>query len=235
MSNADQDHAAGGSTIPTRVIHEAFVNSKHARQGYIQARKSDQGLEPARRQLQQAVLAYYEVLREYIKEHLEDYWHGKLPTNGNEGIAIFGYADTTADVPLSDFEPNGSLKDDAPINRDLGHHQQIQGLADINHDAGIATLRIRNYRAGLKQLEDTFNQTTVKHTQKKGSPLGNRVVTKEKSQQLDAGLLFTAARCLDEATKELGLLAEVEEGTPRTQITEETLEEVKAWREQNIE
>lgn len=232
MSKADEERASG---IPTRVIHNAYVQTKNARHQYIHARKNDSGIEAARRELQQAVLNYYEVLREYIQKHLDDFWHGKLPHDGSDGIAIFGYSDTTTTAPFSEFTPTGGLKDDAAILNELRDNQRILGVTDINEDAGVVTIQIRTYQAGLKHLDHLFDETQTQYDQKKGSPLGNRVVRKQTSQQLNTGLLFTAARCLDQATMELGLLAAVDEGTPRTQITEETLEEVKAWREQNIE
>lgn len=46
--------------------------------------------------------------------------------------------------------------------------------------------------------------------------------------------LVAASRALDRLARDLGLELEVSEGSPRTEITEEMIEEVEEWRKQNL-
>jgi hypothetical protein len=86
---------------------------------------------------------------------------------------------------------------------------------------------------GLKKLKDMFGQTEV--VQKEISDnFGTRTVSEEQHKPLPVKVLFRVARTLDEVADELGLLTTTDEKTHRSEITDDMIEEVDEWAEQNL-
>lgn len=86
---------------------------------------------------------------------------------------------------------------------------------------------------GLKQLQGAFNQTEIKQETVKDA-FGERTITREVNKKLPVEVLFDVSRVLDEAADEMGLLADVDAKSHRSEIPDELMEDVKKWEEENL-
>lgn len=194
-------------------------------------------------QLQHAVAAFYEVMRAHLVESPEGkrFFRGKLPDGpSDEGYGILARREHTEEIPLSDLpEPPEEAND-----REAMHHYQ-EALVDLERDGerflppanffkdddGTPTAEARyvTFTAGLKHLDDLFDQRVEVRVKEQSGPFGTRSAGNgffparerqraENNTEIHLQLrplreLINAARELDRAGRELDLLAETSESS----------------------
>lgn len=241
MSQADDPHPG----IPTRVIHESYVEMLNGMRQYYRAEQqgSQNHMQRAHADLQHKVLSFFEVLRPYLKSKnaVEEYWQGKPPDySGNDGVAVLD--SQTHRVPVDTDKLDKDWK-----NRSMEwlHEQAVNSqpmlngnakIEDLYHDSdsGTLLLQVNQYQTGLSQLDGKYNLTATK-VNRGSSYMRSHSSTETQKRKLPVDKLFAAAHALEEAADRLGKLAEIDEAVPRTEITKEMIDEVEEWRQQNLE
>lgn len=92
---------------------------------------------------------------------------------------------------------------------------------------------VEEYYRGLDHIERLQDMRERRRTVDSGM-MGKRESVEEVQKVLETAVLIDIAGTLDDAAAKLGFEPGVPDSAPRTKITEEALEEVKKWREQNI-
>lgn len=241
--SAEQDPTG----IPTRAIHEAYLDMQRALKEYRRAtdRGSQQARDRAHGEVQEAVLTLYEMLRPHIKHNsaVNEYWDGQPPSYPPEDAPREtpdpddGRGVLASQVHPQTYELNGTDPDELTTLRDW--HDAL-GVADTVRLTGVSAngeqvmVRYQTYEMGLRRLDDW--QTEFDTVQSDlGGFMGGRSSQKTVRQRVPIEKLRRAARELSNVAEELGALSEFDASTPRTKITDELIEEVDEWREQNIE
>lgn len=88
---------------------------------------------------------------------------------------------------------------------------------------------------GIAWIEDAQTQTVTIEESLPRSNAASTVVEKPALLSVDAIRLKQVILELNDVAKELGLSADVKSSTPRTEITEEMIEEVEQWRQNNLD
>lgn len=241
MSGSNDEKASG---IPMRVVHESYVEMLNAMRRYYRADQegSKQTRKRAQSNLQHKILSFYEVLRPYLKKKSggKKYWEGEIPDyDDDSGTAVL--RTQTKRVPI----PTEKLPDEWQDKKMSWLEEQIKNvdpslngnsrIGDIHHEEeqGVLLLLVKQYQAGLKHLEDKYDMT-VKRIERGSEYLRHHKNTRSDRRSLNIDLLMRAARSLEEAADDMGALAELSMSTPQTEITEEMLEEVEEWRQENL-
>lgn len=239
MSYGDEEH----SGIPTRAIHESYIEMQSALQKYRTAKDAQrQGpMTNAHGELQSGVLTFYELLRPHLKHEsgVSDYWDGKLPSyRGNEppdpdrGRGILQVQQATRAVGL-----DGVNTDRIETLRDWHDALELNGdirLAGVSGMGDKAFLTIHQYQKGLRHLDDWETKYTRTRTKKAGFMSDKTTETVER-QRIPIDRLKRAARELSDVADKLGALSDFNASEHRTEITEEQISRVEQWREENAQ
>lgn len=251
MSSNEDRH--GG--IPTRAIHEAYLDMQRALKRYRQATDQGHGSEwqQAHGDVQETVLTFYELLRPHIKhnEAVSDYWDGEPPSypgNGapdpEEGEGVIQVQTRTETQPITrDMTDEASFEEMAEWDlRDWHESLNLNGevrLRSVHADTTeegqpYVFVQYDSYQLGLRTLDDWQTRFRTKQTEL-GGFVGGTTQTETERQRVAMPKLKRAARELSEVAERLGALSEFDASTPRTEITEEDMEKVERWRQQNLD
>lgn len=240
MSGSDSEPTG----IPTRAIHEAYLDMQRALKQHRRA--TDRGghaeQQRAHGELQDAVLTLYEMLRPHIKHNsgVESYWSGEPPSyphNGHppdpkDGTAIISWQIHPDTYQLNGINPE-QQRGLADWHDEIGIADSVR-LHDIQLEEGVAMIRYQTYEMGLRRLDEW--RTEFQSTQTElGGFMGHKTREDPQRRRVPIDKLRRAARELAEAAEELGALSEFDASTPRTEITDELIEEVEEWRQENLE
>lgn len=217
MSYGEEDH----SGIPTRAIHEAYIEMQRALQTYRNAKDAQRqgALSSAHGELQSGVLTLYEMIRPHLKKEpaLGDWWEGRLPNypgeynppDPDEGRGVLHVQQTRRQVDLTNVDPDEleSFKEwhDA---LELNGSVRIAGIAGLG-DKVLVT--VQEYQKGLRHLDSWETKYTRKKTQKSGMMSDKTTETVER-QRIPIDRLKRSARELSDVVNELGLLSQVDAG-----------------------
>lgn len=226
MSWNEEEH----SGIPTRAIHEAYLEMQRALKQYRQAKDRGQPdrIDRAHGNVQETVLTFYEMLRPPLKNNtaVDDYWHGKPPKykhNGTppdpeDGKAILHIQQkndifdtrqlTTQDLEtLQDWHDALGLNDKTRIigvAKGGGSHEIVP--------AGSALVTYQTYQLGLRNLDSW--ETKYEETETDfGGFMGGRTKTDYRRARIDIQRLQRASRSLGEVADKLGLHARIDVDT----------------------
>jgi hypothetical protein len=86
----------------------------------------------------------------------------------------------------------------------------------------------------VEQVRDLLGQTTPQAVDAPGDTQANDYVQRPAVLEVDAETLISISKDLDNIAAKLDFTASVTESTPRTEITDEMIEEVEEWRQQNL-
>lgn len=228
MSTDDQH-----SGLPTRAIHEAYLDVQQALRQYREARDRGAATDRAHARLQHSVLTLYELLRPHLRaaDVVADYWTGTPPDYPGDGVApdpddgagVLHVQRRTASLSLDgDRDPerlavDGGAIDAAALETLAEWHDEL-GLSDdirlvgvaVNGD--VAMLRYDAYQLGLRQLDD-WGTVVVERERYLGGFLAGRTASTRERRRVDVPRLRRAARELAQAADELNLLTEVQESS----------------------
>lgn len=238
-----EEHHSG---IPTKAIHEAYLDMQRALKAYREAkdRLGPDAIGEAHGELQQSVITFYELLRPYLKHEggLNGYWEGELPnyrSNGyipdpEDGKGIIQHQQVREVYQLGDLDCDptqlSSLED---WHNALGLNGNIR-ITGIAGQGDHVVVTKHQYENGLKQI-DGWETDYKRRIEKKGGFRAGKEETKIERVRVPIDRLKNAARELAEAAERLGALSEFDGVTKHTEITNEQIERVRKWQEENLE
>lgn len=207
------------SGIPTRAIHEAYLDMHRALKRYRQAKDAGEQIGGAHGDVQETVLTLYELLRPHIKqdEGVNDYWQGKPPSyDGNaqpdpeDGKGLLEIQKRKQPVQISPdkadaFDDADSLEDYHEL---IGLNGTVR-LTGVHVDGNVAFVAYDAYQLGLRELDSWETEYTTT-TSEYGGFLGSTAETKPERKRVKISKLKRAARELSDVAKELGFLPQSE-------------------------
>jgi hypothetical protein len=236
--------------IPTRAIHEQYVAMQGSLQQYRTARDQGQAVQRAHGDLQRDVLTFYELLRPHLKaqDAVSDWWEGKLPVykpsepeyvpdpDDGRGILQIQTARRVVDLTEADWS---QARADGPGEASLKDWHDALGLNGGVRVEGVAglgdsvLLTIQEYQLGLRQMDDWETKYQRKQQSQGGFMSDKRTETVER-QRIPADRLIRAARELSDVADRLGALSEFDVSGQRTEITDEQIERLEEWRQEQL-
>lgn len=240
--SAEENH----SGIPTRAIHEAYLDMQRSLKAYREAKDQQHqaAIQQAHGELQQAVLTFYELLRPHIRHEsgVSDYWDGELPNyNGNgqppdpdDGKGIIHVQTKRRVMELNGQVPNnGQLETLEQWHDALDMNGRIR-LAGIVTEGTNAIVTVQEYQKGLRHLDDWETKYT-RTVRRKSGFMSDKTETEVQRQRVPIDRLKRAARELSNVADKLGALSDFDASEPKTEISEEMIEDVEEWRQANLD
>lgn len=206
------------STIPRRTIHEAYRDALAARRQFRQSVGGPLAGD-AHERLQEAVAAYYDVLRPLVESSnaTEALWETEQlwpiePRYHEVAICptcqVYEPLTDTEELPLGERCPN--------CGQDQIERQQVPET----DDNGQVVYR---YVEGLKSVENIWNQRVEREVEY-GDALGSHTETVVETRLVPPEQLHAIAEALDRAMERLSLHAEVDDEAPTTELDNDDLE-----------
>lgn len=226
MSNDTRD-----TGIPTRAIHEAYLNLQQSHRAYRQA-KSDPAVSerPAHADFQDATLTFYELIRPHLKRKsgLGKFWHGELPDYpgqpfGSEeaarnyyrqGLGVWGLQKHVETRPkpggtaTATATPDGGTPSLAELHQQFELPDTVRVIAVDDSDRVIVWKELRAV-AGLKQLDAWDTREATSREQGSGFMASESTETTT-LQYVPVQKLTRAKRLLAEAADKMSLLSRVD-------------------------
>lgn len=218
--------------IPTRAIHEAYLNLQESHRQYRRAR--DNPNQPERRAhagFQDAVLGFYELIRPHLKRKssMAKFWEGRLPDYPgrdfasveqarryyqNNGIAVWslqkhiGKRQARQAGAGSEAIADGGGVSFSDLHDTLGFTDR-QRLVSIEREDGILLWIELRAVAGLGQL-DGWETREETHREKGSGFMASQTKANTELRHVPIGRLTRAKRLLAEAADKMSLLSRVE-------------------------
>jgi len=221
--------------IPTRAIHELYLQMQEAHQNYRRVRDYAQGSEDAAHaRYQDAVLSFYELIRPHLKRKgaMGEFWYGELPNYPDrpwasvehaqqfcleKGTAIWQIQKHTRTVqlqPAGDSTGNQTaVADGGAMSLSEWHDRlnlgDMQRVVSVAHEgSGVIWTELRAV-AGLRQLDGWTTQEVTERKDGSGF-MASQVSTTTNLQYVPEPKLTQAKRLLSEATDKMNLLSQVD-------------------------
>ncbi|MFW5900392.1 MAG: hypothetical protein ACOCTH_01280 [Halodesulfurarchaeum sp.] len=251
---SDQDPRDTG--IPTRAIHEAYLEMQRTHRDYRRARDNNLDTDGPQGELQDAVLTFYELVRPHLKHEsgLSDYWSGHIPDYA-------GWNFNTKAEAVEYVRENGTGVYQVQV-----HPTTVQVEQEVLADGGVQTFDewhelldlswtterllsieesgekrnqyyariIRAAVLPLRELDHWKTHVRKERVQGNGFMAGEAAKNVHLEYQNPVKLV-TAKRLLVEAADKLGALSDFDASTSRTEITREDLEKVEQWRQKQLD
>lgn len=238
--SAEENH----SGIPTRAIHEAYLDMQRSLKAYREAKdqQDQRGIQQSHGELQQAVLTFYELLRPHLKHEsgLSDWWDGALPDYNHDGTppdpddgkGILQAQEKSRMVQLNGHNPD-ELETLEEWHEELDLPDEIRIVGTFWQD-GMAMLKVHEYQKGLRHI-DNWETKYHRVVERKDGFMGDKRETRVERQRIPIDRLKRAARELSNVAEKLGALSDFDASEPKTEITREMIDEVEEWRQANLE
>lgn len=229
MAQSDEHAGNRKSHVPTRLVTAAQEKCHRARQQYLQSRYLDKSLSRATTlNFHLAVLEYFEELRPLReKAAVEDHWNDAVLVQRRVGTRLVD----PEGRPLEPVERNddGSIKSVVYADENTADQtpMPVQSVA-ARWEPEIEEI------TGLDSLPQLANRTTTQEREVSNS-FGETTIREESVKPLDGDVLLQISRALDDAAEKLGFAPEAPDSKPRTELTEDLLEEVNEWRQKKVE
>ncbi|MFW5905406.1 MAG: hypothetical protein ACOCUO_01000 [archaeon] len=220
---ANSSDGGPASTIPTRAIHDAYLEALQARLDYQQS-IGGPFEQQAHEALQDAVAGYFEVLRPHLTSsnatdalwNEEKLWPTE-PVYQTVAICIecgkYISADDLGESQLNIGDYCPSCSRDNP-NRAGRPRLEADQIPKTNEEGDV----VYRYVRGLKSIDGIFDRS-VERSVEYSDALGTHQKTIEETQLVPPTHLKTIAWKLDEALKELNLLGKVDDKLPTGGMT----------------
>lgn len=245
---SQQEEATG---IPTRAIHESYISMQGSLQQFREAKDRGRGnaVQQAHGRLQQDVLTFYELLRPHLKHEsaVEDWWEGKLPNyrhgetpDPEEGKGILHVQTARRQVDMGELD--AEALDDLPDDMSKWGLREWHSAAGLNGSVrvvGVAglgdtvLLTVQQYQMGLRQMDDWETKYQRETTRKSGF-MADKKDESVTRQRIPSDRLTRAARELSDVADKLGALSNFNASSKRTRITDEQIDRLEEWRQENL-
>lgn len=207
--------------IPTRAVHEAYLDMQRALKRYRMARDkgTQQQIDDAHGDVQEAVLTFYEMLRPHLKDK-ENYWEGSLPPyNGDSApdpdraTGVLQVQDHNELISWEDapIDPNIDTRELREADLQQWHdHLNLNGsvrLKGVMPNQNGIFVSSQRYQLGLRQLDSWMTEYRTKQTEL-GGFLGSTKTEEKERVRVNITKLKRGARELADAAKEMGFLPE---------------------------
>lgn len=244
--------------IPTRAIHEAYLQLQGAHRTYRQVRDDpntgDADERRALGELQGAVLTFYELVRPHLKHEtsLADYWDGDLPDYTGWGFQNPGEAatyvqahgtgvyqvqqHTTAVEADQEMLTDGGVETFEDWHDFLGLSWDSERLVSVQPDDGDRCY-VRLLRAAVLPLRELDHwRAHLQKDRRQGDGFMAGETTVETRREFEPAMkLVVAKRLLVEAADKLGALSEFDASTQESEITKQDIEKVEEWHQNQTE
>lgn len=217
MSYGQDEH----SGVPTRAIHEAYLDMQRSLKAYKDAKDSlqDARINRAHREVQSSTTTLFEFLRPYIKQGdtSADYWNGEVPPYPSDKLEP-DIADGVAILQVQrrnePFTVNNNLNlengvDNKKLHDQLGLNDDTR-ICGVSQQGDVVFVAYQAYMMGLKHI-DKWETTRRTQTVQKGGFMSDKTQQKVQARRVDMPKLKRAARSLNNVCHDLGLLAQVQE------------------------
>lgn len=222
--------------IPTRAIHEAYLNLQQAHRSHRQAHDDPtRGEDRAHAEFQDAVLTFYELIRPHLKRKgaMSSFWQGDLPKYPDRwwrseqearqycerhGTAIWGFQrhmHTQATSPNADGDAAAVADGGGEISGtpsewharlNMSDNQRIVGVD--RDDSVLYWVELRAV-AGLRHL-DSWDTKQAKSREQGAGFMAGETPTSVELEYVDIWKLTKAKRLLAEAADKMNLLSRVD-------------------------
>ncbi|MFW5900408.1 MAG: hypothetical protein ACOCTH_01360 [Halodesulfurarchaeum sp.] len=250
----DDTHDSG---LPTRAIHDAYLNLQQAHREYRRARDNDQDTKQPQGVFQDAVLTFFELVRPHLKHEsaLSDYWAGNVPDYAGwspdspqdaaayvreHGTGIYQVQKHVDTRKIRDEEQkvitDGGIDTFEEWHRFLGLSDS-ERLVSVKGDDQSGELFVSLLRVAVLPLRDLDHwQARIRKHRKTGDGFMASETSVSTEIEYEPELkLITAKRLLVEAADKLGALSEFDASSPRTEITREDFEKLEEWHQRQVE
>jgi len=231
------------SGIPTRAIHESYLDMIRSLKEYRQAKdkRHQKAIQDSHGEFQQNLLTLYELLRPHLRSEsaVRPYWTGELPPykgNGTPPLPEDGKGVIQVQQKNDSFGP-----EDIPRPQEetleawhnalsMNGNRRIKGIRTSQNGVFVVW---DEYQIGLHHLDnwDTSYKRTVVPKEGFQSDKTEERITR---QRIPIDRLENAARELSDAAQKLGALSDFDASEPRTEIPKELIEKIEEWRQNNI-
>lgn len=232
------------SGIPTRAIHEAYLDMQRALKAYREAKDAQHQsqMQEAHGELQQSVLTFYELLRPHLRNEtaVSDWWQGKLPNytrdlqppDPDDGKAIIQVQEKGRTMPVpEDINPD-ELETLEDWHTALGLNGNVR-IAGLMGEGNTLLVKVHEYQKGLKHL-DEWETKYKRVTKRKDGFMGDKREETIERQRIPIDRLKRAARSLADVAERLGALSDFDVSESYTQITDEQIDRLEEWRKENV-
>lgn len=238
--------------IPTRAIHEGYLQMQQAHRQFRTARDDpDLDETPAHGDFQDAVLSFYELVRPHLKHEtgLSDYWQGSLPDYtgwdfDSEREALQYIRDKSTGVyQLQQHTDVVSLEQQTLTDGGLSTFEEWHTLLGLSKDTerliAVQPTDSQQYfvklvRAAVLPLQELDHwQVHIRSERSAGQGFMAGETRTERHREFEpAQKVVAAKRLLVEAADTLSLLSDVEASAQRTEITREDIQKVEQWHQE---
>lgn len=220
MSFQEDNHAG----IPTRAIHEAYLDMQRALKQHRQAtdRGGQAATDYAHGELQESVLTFFEMLRPHLQRNSRgrEYWEGEpppYPEDGRapqpqEGKAILAWQQHTHPFQLNGTDPDG-LTELAEWHEELDIADTAR-LTGYQLNGSVVFAAYHTYEMGLYRLDGWQTEFTTTQTDI-GGFMGGKQTTQAHRQRVPIQKLRRAARALSTAADRLDFLSHTDDDRDR--------------------
>ena len=199
---------------PGQLIIDGHTQMTGAQLQFVSAKSTGVRVEQAREQFHDAVLSFFKLLQYKLEtvDSVSKFW---------EDEPVMQWVPVRYSVD-GDGKPANEIERGRPVDSPRSDQYLRDG------EGGVILLRYEPHRTGLQHLQSWIGATEVQQTAVSDA-FGNRVDRDETYRLLPEHLLFDCALALEKAADRLGLLARTDDSVPRTEITEDMIEEIEAW------
>lgn len=240
--------------IPTRAIHESYINLQQAHHEFRRARDRGEETRALRGEFQDQILAFYELVRPHLKHEtaLEDYWSAHLPDYTgwdfksdreakdylrDKGTGVYQVQNHTDLVEVQqEMLTDGGVDGFAGWHDLLGLSWDTERLIALQ-PADDSQYYIKVLRAAVLPLRnlDRWRAREVT-TREQGDGFMASETHERTHQEFEPEVKLVAAkRLLVEAADKLGALSAFDASTSRTEITREDIQKVDQWHQENVD
>lgn len=221
--------------IPTRAIHETYLNMQEAHRGYRQVR-DDPGADEtnAHAAFQDAVLTFYELIRPHLKRKgsMSSFWEGELPDYPDRwwdsveqaqqfcleyGTAVWSlqkHVQTMATSPNTNSGADPSVIADGGASTPADWHRELnlsdnQRVVAVERQEGVLTWIELRAVTGLKKL-DRWDTREKRRREKQDGFMSGETTTTIELEYVPVWKLTQAKRLLAEAADKMSMLSRVD-------------------------
>lgn len=242
------------SGIPTKAIHESYIEMQRAHREYRRARDHGGDTHAEQGVFQDSVLTFYELVRAHLKHEssLENYWTGHIPDytgwsfNNDAEAATYVREHGTGVYQVQQHVDTVQIRQDVLTDGGLEGFEQWHDFLGLSWDTerlvavqpeGDGTHYLKILRCAVLPLRelDRWRATITKERAQGDGFMAGETTTDTRREYQHPQKIVAAKRLLVEAADKLGALSEFDASAQKTEITREDIEKVEQWRQKQLD